>query len=454
MALHRDDPLPLHHQLERELRDAIRSGRLAAETAVPSTRVLAEQLGLSRGVIVEAYEQLIAEGYLAARPGGATGSAPGPPSCRPRRPARPPRPRPGSTSTTGGPTSRSSRGRRGCGRSAACSTRRPATGSATSTSAARPSFARRLPCYLNRVRGTAASADRTVITNGFAQGMAIVTEVVAATGGRRIAIEDPGQRDAVRAARAHGLEPVAVPVDEAGIVVEALERADVDAVVVTPAHQFPTGAVMSAERRAALVAWATAGHRIVLEDDYDAEYRYDREPIGALQGLAPEHVIYAGSASKTLAPGLRLGWLVAPQRLVEPIAMAKDASDRGSASLEQLAFADFLSRGDFDHHLRRMRPIYRSRRDALLAALRRHAPDLRPVGASAGLHVVAWLPDGLDEVAVIQRIAAAGVAVDGVSPYYLARRDGPGGLLFGYGTLTERDIEAAIRLVARAIRAG
>ena len=289
-----------------------------------------------------------------------------------------------------------------------------------------------------------------MITNGFAQGMGLVTQVVAAMGGKRIAVEEPGQRDIIRAARQSGLDVVPIPVDDDGLIVAGLAPADVDLVVVTPAHHFPAGAVMSAERRTALVGWALDHRGLVLEDDYDAEYRYDREPIGALQGLAPEHVIYAGSASKTLAPGLRLGWLIAPTELVDALATAKEATDRGSASLEQLAFADFLARSDFDRHLRRMRPIYRARRDALLDALRRHLPDLRPVGASAGLHVVAWLPDGTDEKALIERAAAFGVAIDGVSPYYVTRRDGPGGILFGYGTLIETEIEEGIRLVALA----
>jgi GntR family transcriptional regulator/MocR family aminotransferase len=264
-------------------------------------------------------------------------------------------------------------------------------------------------------------------------------------------VEDPGHHDTGVAARRHRLETVPVAVDDDGIVVEALARTDADAVSVTPAHHFPTGAVLSPERRAQLVAWATERNALVLEDDYDAEYRYDREPIGAVHGLAPEHVLYAGSASKTLAPGLRLGWIIVPTDLVDQVAAIKDASDRGSASLEQLAFADFLSRGEFDHHLRRMRPIYRARRDALLAALGRHLPDLRPVGASAGLHVIAWLPAGVAETALVERAAAAGVAVYGLTGYHSGRRDAPGGLLFGYGTLTEAEIEEGIRLVAGAL---
>ena len=314
-----------------------------------------------------------------------------------------------------------------------------------------PELREALATYLNRVRGTAADAERVVICNGFAQALGLVTQVLAANGRTRVAVEDPGQRDAIRAANLSRLESVSIPVDGDGIDVEALRRADPDAVILTPAHHFPTGAVLSAERRAALVAWATDNDRLILEDDYDAEFRYDREPIGSIQGLAPEQVIYAGSASKTLAPGLRLGWLIVPTKLVDQLAATKEATDRGSASLEQLAFADFLSRGEFDRHLRRMRPIYRSRRDALLAALRRHLPELRPVGASAGLHVLAWLPAGIDEAALVQLAADGGVAVDGLTPY---RRSGdglPGGLLFGYGTVTEAGIEEGVRVIAGAM---
>jgi len=452
VELRRDDPLPLHHQLERELRGAIRSGRLAADTALPSSRALAAQLGLSRGVVVEAYEQLVAEGYLASRPGGATRicarSAAISASLAGKAAALAPRfdfhyGRPDVTQFPRQAWLRSLRRvLNDC----------PSDRLSYLDSRGAPELREALATYLNRVRGTAGSPERMVITNGFAQGMGLLTQVVASIGGKRLAVEEPGQRDIIRAVRQAGLEPVPVAVDEQGLRVDLLGRADADAVLVTPAHHFPTGAVLSADRRAALVAWALNGRRLILEDDYDAEYRYDREPIGALQGLAPEQVVYAGSASKTLAPGLRLGWLIVPRRLVAAVAAAKDAADRGSASLEQLAFADFLSRGDFDHHLRRMRPIYRARRDALLDAMRRHVPELRPAGASAGLHVIAWLPPATEESAVIERAAAVGVAIDGLAPYYAGGRDGPGGLLFGYGTLTETEIEEGIRLVAKALR--
>jgi GntR family transcriptional regulator/MocR family aminotransferase len=180
---------------------------------------------------------------------------------------------------------------------------------------------------------------------------------------------------------AAGLEVVGVPVGEDGIRVDSLERTDADAVILTPSHQWPTGAVLAPDARAAALRWAQRRGTLIVEDDYDAEYRYDRAPIGAMQGLAPDRVVYAGTASKTLAPGLRLGWLVVPADLVDDIAEAKLLADRGSPVLDQLAFADFLERGELDRHLRRMRPVYRRRRDMLIQALREHAPDLEPAGS-------------------------------------------------------------------------
>jgi GntR family transcriptional regulator/MocR family aminotransferase len=459
VEIHRDDPAPLHRQLELELRVAIRSGRLVAGTGLPSSRALADQLGLSRGVVVEAYEQLVAEGYLTSRPGGATRVARNV-SSSPSDPSKPIRPRPpmpagldplridfgyGRPDVTQFPR-----------QSWLKSVRRVMTEAPSDRFGyldlrGAEELRGALASYLNRVRGTCAIPDDIVVCNGFAQALRLTVQIVKDRGGRRIAGEDPGFQDLRLAAIDHGLETVPVPVDEAGLDVAALARTPVDAVVVTPAHHFPTGAVMSAERRAALVAWAKDRDALILEDDYDAEYRYDREPIGALHGLDPEHVVYAGSASKTLAPGLRLGWMLIPPGLVEAIARKKEQVDRGSPSLEQLAFADFLGRGEFDLHLRRMRPIYRARRDILLDAIRMFLPAVRPVGASAGLHVFAWLPPGVDEAAVVRRAAAAGVGVYGLSRYGYAHPDGPGGLIFGYGAVNEREIVEGVRLVADAI---
>jgi GntR family transcriptional regulator/MocR family aminotransferase len=217
----------------------------------------------------------------------------------------------------------------------------------------------------------------------------------------------------------------------------------------TPAHQSPTGVVLSAARRTTLVGWARADH-LVIEDDYDAEYRYDRPPVGAMHGLAPDQIIYAGTASKTLAPGLRLGWLVVPERLVDEITAAKVISDRGSPVLEQLTFADFLSRGEFDRHLRALRPVYRRRRDALLQALADNLPELRPTGVSAGFHLVTWLPSGLDEAAVVDAAATRGLGVYGIAAYRIA--PGEPGLLFGYAGLNEATIAEGIAILREVVR--
>ena len=454
VELRRDDGAPLHRQLEQELRAAIRSGRLTAGSVVPSTRGLASQLGLSRGVVVEAYEQLVAEGYLTSQPGGTTRIAEGVADTNP---------------VTGAPVSPPPAMRIdfGYGRPDVAQFPRAAwLRSVRRVLTEAPSdrlvyldprgaheLREALADYLNRVRGTCADAERVVVSAGFGQAVVLVLHALRERGARRLAVEDPSLHDDYRRLTALlGMEIVAVPVDGDGIRVDALARTDADLVLVTPAHQFPTGAVLSAERRAALVRWAMDGSRRILEDDYDAEYRYDREPIGALQGLAPEHVIYGGSASKTLAPGMRLGWLVAPGDLVDDVAAFKQSFDRGSPSIDQLAFADFLVRGEYDHHLRRMRPIYRARRDTLLGAIERHLPGFEPAGASAGLHVTAWLPPGLEEALLIQRAAADGVAMSGLAGYHADPAAARQGLLFGYGRVDESVIEEGIRIVAQGLR--
>ncbi len=450
VTLRREIPTPIHRQLEHELRDAVRAGRLRAGSVLPSTRQLADQLDVSRGVVVEAYEQLVAEGYLTSRPGRATqvaSVAAGAPTAEVRTSSPEPSVdfRYGRPDVSLFPRNLWLRSLR------RVLTEAPSDRLNYLDARGAAELRDALAAYLSRVRGTAADADRIVISTGFAQALTLVSNVLRASGARRLGVEDPSETSVAEVARSAGLQVVAIPVDESGLRVDALDRADLDAVVVTAAHQFPTGAVLPPDRRAALVSWATERGGLIIEDDYDAEFRYDREPIGAIQGLAPDRVIYAGSASKTLAPGLRLGWLLVPAALVEDVAAAKQAADRGSPALDQLAFADFLSRGEFDHHLRRMRPIYRRRRDVLLRSLARHLPELRPAGASAGLHVLAWLPDGLAEAAVIDASAALGVAVYGLSPYRMSEWDGPAALLFGYSHLTESAIEEGVRILAVAI---
>jgi len=450
VMLRHDAHVPLHRQIETSIRDSIRAGRLTLGSPLPPSRVLAADLGVSRGVVVEAYQQLSAEGYLASHAGGYTRVAAGPAaSAVPLRPAGGPKP-PIDLSYGRADVSSFPRGAwlRAI-RTALADAPNDVFGYLTGRGV--PQLRVALASYLNRVRGTVAEPDHMVICTGYAQGVSLFIGVLAAAGAKRLALEDPSSRDdALLAARAAGLEVAGIPVDGEGIRVDLLRDSGADAVILTPSHQWPIGSVLSAQNRAAVIRWATERGAVIIEDDYDAEYRYDRTPVGALQGLAPDHVVYAGSASKTLAPGLRLGWFVMPGHLTEPMAEAKITADRGSPALEQLALADFITRGEFDRHLRRMRPVYRRRRDALLAALARHLPWLQPVGVSAGLHLVTWLPPDLDEAAVVAAARRAGVGLDAVGPYRITN-PGPGGLIFGYATVNEQAIAEGIARLARVI---
>ncbi|HEY3608828.1 MAG TPA: PLP-dependent aminotransferase family protein [Pseudonocardiaceae bacterium] len=450
VQLRRDVGIPLHRQIEASIRDSIHAGVLARGSLLPPTRVLAAELGISRGVVVEAYQQLTAEGYLTGRVGGHTEVAAG---ATPRpAPTRLARPVPARIDLSYGRADVSNFPRAAWLRSIRRALRdAPNETFAYLTGGGVPQLRTAISDYLNRVRGTMAEPDRIVITTGYAQGIGLLISVLAASGAKRIAVEDPSSvDDALPMARAAGLEVVGVPVDADGIRVDLLSATGADAVVLTPSHQWPTGAVLSPENRAAVLRWAIARDAVVIEDDYDAEYRYDRTPVGALQGLAPEHVVYAGSASKTLAPGLRLGWFVLPGRLYGAMAAAKIAADRGSPALEQLALADFISGGEFDRHLRRMRPVYRRRRDALLAALAQRLPALTPTGISAGLHLVALLPPEWDEAAIVAAAARAGVSIDGLGPYRITH-PGQGGLIFGFATVNEHAIAEGVDIIARVL---
>jgi GntR family transcriptional regulator / MocR family aminotransferase len=461
--LKRGGGTPLHRQVELALRDGIRSGRLGPGTALPPTRTLAAELGVSRGVVVEAYAQLVAEGYLRSRSGGYTQVAADLGTAAEEA-------RPAAESRSGPPTDRSPKERPpqvdfGYGRANVAAFPRQAwLRSARRVITDAPDEALSYPDgqgagelraalaeYLNRVRGTVARPENVVITNGYAQGVALLLEVLAARGATRLAVEDPSANDDARPIAARlAIEVVGVPVGKEGIRIDALEDLRADALILTPSHQWPTGGVLSAEARAALVAWAQRTGALIVEDDYDAEYRYDRAPIGAIQGLMPEGVAYAGTASKTLAPGFRLGWWVLPADLLEPFATAKILADRGSPVIDQLTFADFLRRGEFDRHLRRMRPIYRARRDALVDELAKRLPQLEPSGIAAGLHLVAWLPEDLREEAVVEAARSRGLAIAGVAPYRL-RDSAQGGLVFGYSNLSLTQIRRGVRLLEQAI---
>lgn len=444
---------PLRLQLEGELRRAIQNGRLVAGALLPSTRSLAADLGVSRGVVVEAYEQLLAEGYVIADAGSATRVA-----ARRAAPASavdgaaPPAPeyrydfRPGLPDLSLFP------------RRAWMTAMRRALATAPHGTLDYPQAAGvesarvALSHYLNRARATVAHPERVVFCNGSAQGIGLLCRVLRARGARRIAVEDPGHADQCTDIQASGLETPRIRVDEEGLLVERLARIEADAILVTPAHQYPTGAVLSAERRAALLDWSTRRRALIIEDDYDAEYRYDRHPIGALQGLSPDRVVYVGSASKVLSPALRLGWLVAPADLAVDVARAKLEADRGSPALEQLAFTAFLEQGDFDRHLRRTRAIYRQRRDRLVAALRSRLPRLSVRGVAAGLHVMVGLEPDMDERAIVQVAARRSMRLYGAGAYHARPADAPPALVLGYGGLPEETIDDAVRELAVVLR--
>jgi GntR family transcriptional regulator/MocR family aminotransferase len=307
--------------------------------------------------------------------------------------------------------------------------------------------------YLGRVRGVVAAPEQIVITNGYTQGLGLVCRALATRGARRIALEDPSNpEDALVAERAE-LEPVSIRVDDAGTRIDELARSGADAVVLTPAHQNPTGVLLSAERRTAVLAWLREADAIAIEDDYDAEYRYDRAAVGALQGLDPDRVVYAGSASKTLAPALRLGWLVVPRSLLESVGNEKLIADRGTARIEQLAFADFLNRGELDRHLRRMRGRYRARRDALVEALNEELPGVTVRGIAAGLQVTVELPAGDDEQAICAEARRRRIELESMSDFRPGGPPRPPALVLGYAQMPEGAIRAGVRELAAAIRA-
>jgi GntR family transcriptional regulator / MocR family aminotransferase len=452
LRLDRRLPEPLGSQLERELREAIRSGRLRAGERLPSSRELARQLGLSRGLVQECYGQLQAEGYLRTHVGSATRVAAVGSQTAPAAMAPPPAAdRLLADFTTGVPDLASfPRADWLWAQREACRAA-PTAAFNYGDASGSPVLRQVLAGYLRRVRAAAADPERVLVCTGFAQGLQLVLRTLTRAGIRRVAFEDPGYgggggATSTSASRA-GAEPVPVPVDQGGVDVDALDATGARAVVLTPAHQWPTGVVLAPERRHALVAWAAARDATIIEDDYDAEFRYDREPIGVLQGLAPDRVVALGTVSKSLAPAIRLGWVVCPPALAEAVRDEKLFSDRGSPVLDQLTLATLIESGRFDRHLRRMRTSYAGRRAALVEALARHAPKVELTGLAAGFHAVAHLPEPADEQAVIAAARARSVGLYGMSTYRSTHATTPTQLVLGFGNLTERAIRGGIAAV-------
>jgi GntR family transcriptional regulator/MocR family aminotransferase len=450
VEIDRTGELPLHEQLERSLRENIRRGRLPAGARLPSTRALASELGVSRGVITEAYGQLGAEGYLETRQGAAVRVAKAVRAAVPRAPARSLLPtfpyhfHPGLPDLAGFPRDRWLRSLR------AALSESPLGAVGYGDPRGVPELREALADYLGRVRGAAADPENMLVCTGFMQGFSILCRWLHAQGVEAIAMEDPGWHVHRLIAEQAGLRTIPVRVDGEGLDVQALAASDARAVLVTPAHQFPTGGVLGRERRAALIEWAEEGERLIVEDDYDAEYRYDRVAVGALQGLASERVLYIGSASKRLAPAMRLGWMLLPSWLAWQLISAKAVEDGGSEVVGQLALRDFIERGELDRHVRRMRLLYQHRHDSLLRALAQWLPQGRASGAGAGLYELVTLPDGVDEAALLAAAAKRGVGVEGLAWHRFAH-GGPPGVLLGYGNLSVPALEQGVRLLAEAL---
>jgi GntR family transcriptional regulator/MocR family aminotransferase len=448
LSVDRQVSAPLRAQLEDQLREAIRRGRVQAGERLPSSRLLARELGLSRGLVQDCYAQLLAEGYLTARTGSATLVAP----CAgvaPPGPAAAAAPRRMLADFAHGVPDLASFPRTEWAQALRDACRDSPTASfGYDDPRGNPRLRTVLAAYLRRVRAAAADPDRIVICAGFAQGLAVSLGVLRDRGLQSVGFEDPGYSDTgPAAARNAGLEAVPVPVDERGIDVAALAASGVRAVVLTPAHQWPTGVVLAPERRTALAAWAAEHDGIIIEDDYDAEFRYDREPVGALQGIAANRVIALGTVSKSLAPSVRLGWMLCPPELGGLVAARKRDSDRGSPGLDQLALAIMIESGRYDRHLRRMRAEYGRRRDALAGELARHAPRARLSGLAAGFHAVVHLPAHLSEPAVIEAARRRDVGLYGMSTF---RADGaaePPQLILGFGNTPERSVRAGLAAV-------
>ncbi|WP_418958675.1 PLP-dependent aminotransferase family protein [Streptomyces tritici] len=441
------------------LREAVRSGRLAPGTRLPSSRQLAADLGIARNTVADAYGDLVAEGWLTARQGSGTRVAQ---RAEPRRGAAAP-------AGSGGPRRRPSGGPR--------HDLKPGTPDVASfpraewlkaarralTAAPHEAFGygdprgrielrTALAEYLARARGVYASPERIVVCSGFVHGLMLMGQVLRARKVREVAVESYGLDVHWDLLARTGLRLPALGCDERGTRTEDLAALKgVGAVLMTPAHQFPLGGALPPDRRAAAVDWARTTGGLVLEDDYDGEFRYDRQQVGALQGLDPERVVYLGTASKSLAPGLRLAWMVLPRALADEVAEAKGRIDWQCGALDQLTFAEFLASGAYDRHVRAMRLRYRRRRDQLVAALARRAPDIEVSGIAAGLHAVLPLPPGTER-SVLRAAAWQGLSVLGIDAFrHPSTPRTREGLVVGYGTPTDSAWPGALEALCRVL---
>ncbi|MEU2130779.1 PLP-dependent aminotransferase family protein [Streptomyces sp. NPDC018352] len=437
------------------LREAVRTGRLTPGTRLPSSRSLAADLGIARNTVADAYAELVAEGWLTARQGSGTRVAQ---RAEPRRPsiravrARAARSRPVHNLLGGSPDLSTFPRADWLKASRRALTAAPNDAFGYGDPRGRIELRTVLAGYLARARGVYADPERIVICAGFVHALKLMGPVLRKRRVREVAVESYGLDIHRNLLADAGLRLPCLPVDPLGARTgELAGMRGVGAVLMTPAHQFPTGVPLHPDRRAAAVDWARGTGGLILEDDYDGEFRYDRQPVGALQGLDPERVVHLGTTSKSLAPGLRLGWMVLPDALVGEVSEAKGMSDWSSSALDQLTLAEFIGSGAYDRHVRSMRLRYRRRRDQLVAALAERAPGVRVSGIAAGLHAVLELPEGT-EPSVLRAAAWQGLALEGISRFrHPDAAPGRDALVIGYGTPTDSAWAGALDALCRVL---
>ncbi|WP_327401798.1 PLP-dependent aminotransferase family protein [Streptomyces sp. NBC_01288] len=443
------------------LRDAVRTGRLAPGTRLPSSRSLAADLGIARNTVADAYADLVAEGWLTARQGSGTRVGMGAPPTPLRQwgsavvpPTHPTPPRrlssrptydlvPGTPDLAAFPRTEWLKAAR------RALTNAPYQALGYGDPRGRVELRTALAAYLSRARGVRADPEHILISAGISGGLRLLGAVLRARGAHTIAVESYGLAVHWQILDEAGLRTRPLPFDELGA--NPGQLTDEPGVLLTPAHQFPMGVPLHHDRRSAVVDWARRTGGLVLEDDYDGEFRYDRQPIGALQGLDPNHVVYLGTASKSLAPGLRLAWMVLPPSLMEEVAKAKGGTDTCGV-LDQLTLAEFITSGAYDRHVRAARLRYRRRRDTLVEALAQRAPDVHVTGIAAGFHAVLSLPPGTEQ-SVVQAAAWQGLALHALSFYRHehALVDPLDALVVGYGTPPDHAWAGAVEALCRVL---
>lgn len=440
--------------LIRALREAVRDGRLAPGTRLPPYRSLAADLGLARNTVAQAYGELVAEGWLVARQGSGTRVAP---RTEPVRSPRVPKTTPARAAPPAHNLRQGQPDAASFPRSAWLAAARRALTAAPNEAfgpgdpQGRPELRRALAEYLARARGVRTSPERIVVCSGVAHALRLLF------GGRvlrgPLAVESYGLAFHRSLLEEASVRTVPLPLDERGARTDELgSLKGVRTALLTPAHQFPTGGPLHPRRRVSAVDWARTRGGLILEDDYDGEFRYDREPVGAVQGLDPERVVYIGSLSKSLSPALRLGWMVLPEHLLVPVLTAKGEREAWTSVVDQLTLADFIDSGHYDRHIRRMRQRYRARRDRLVAALAAGAPHITPTGIAAGLHAVLRLPPGTER-SVVEAAASRSVALDGLAGFRHPAATMPAhdGLVVGYATPPDHGYGPALEALCRVL---